>query len=80
VFQVTWFVGFLGGGLVYYLICLVFPPAGAPYEKVYGMYGNAEIDTEEVLVGEGQSDIEKGSSVEENTGHVKIKVDGKADL
>ncbi|ETS72917.1 hypothetical protein PFICI_15309 [Pestalotiopsis fici W106-1] len=30
-FQVTWIVGFCGSGLVYYLICLVFPPPGAPY-------------------------------------------------
>lgn len=30
-FQVTWIVGFCGSGLVYYLICLVSPPPGAPY-------------------------------------------------
>ena len=30
-FQVTWFVGYLGGGLVYTLLCLVFPPPGKPY-------------------------------------------------
>jgi nucleobase:cation symporter-1, NCS1 family len=35
VFQVTWVVGFCGGGLVYYIICLISPPPGGPhYEKV----------------------------------------------
>jgi NCS1 family nucleobase:cation symporter-1 len=33
-FQVSWIVGFMGGGLVYYVICLVFPPLGRPYETI----------------------------------------------
>ncbi|KAF2001592.1 hypothetical protein P154DRAFT_489970 [Amniculicola lignicola CBS 123094] len=33
-FQVSWIVGFLGGGLVYYLLCLISPPPGKPYEDV----------------------------------------------
>jgi nucleobase:cation symporter-1, NCS1 family len=30
VFQVTWIVGFCGGGIVYYIICFFFPPPGGP--------------------------------------------------
>jgi hypothetical protein len=30
-FQVTWIVGYCGGGFVYWLICLVSPPPGKPY-------------------------------------------------
>ena len=32
-FQCAWFIGFLGGGLVYYLICLAFPPPGRPFVR-----------------------------------------------
>jgi NCS1 family nucleobase:cation symporter-1 len=31
VFNVSWIVGFLGGGLVYYILCLVFPLPGQPF-------------------------------------------------
>ncbi|KAH8678271.1 permease for cytosine/purines, uracil, thiamine, allantoin-domain-containing protein [Xylariales sp. PMI_506] len=34
-FQVTWITGFCGGALVYFLICLVFPPPGKPYALEY---------------------------------------------
>ncbi|KAI1340159.1 hypothetical protein F5Y15DRAFT_50141 [Xylariaceae sp. FL0016] len=34
-FQVTWIVGFMGAGLVYYLICLISPPPGKPYVAEY---------------------------------------------
>ena len=37
-FQVAWFIGFLGGGLVYYVICLISPPPGRPY--VRELFGN----------------------------------------
>ncbi|KAF2808490.1 uncharacterized protein BDZ99DRAFT_489152 [Mytilinidion resinicola] len=30
-FQVTWIVGFMGGGAMYWLICTISPPPGAPY-------------------------------------------------
>lgn len=33
-FQVSWIIGFLGGALVYYLITLISPPPGAPFESV----------------------------------------------
>jgi nucleobase:cation symporter-1, NCS1 family len=33
-FQVSWVVGFMGGGLVYFIICLLAPPPGKPYEDV----------------------------------------------
>lgn len=34
-FQVTWIIGFCGSSLVYYLICLISPPPGAPYVMEY---------------------------------------------
>lgn len=37
-FQVSWFIGFLGGGLIHYLVCLAFPPPGKPY--VHERFGN----------------------------------------
>jgi NCS1 family nucleobase:cation symporter-1 len=30
-FQVTWIVGFMGGGFAYYIITLISPPPGNPY-------------------------------------------------
>ena len=33
-FQVTWIIGFCGGAFVYYIIILLSPPPGKPYEVV----------------------------------------------
>jgi NCS1 family nucleobase:cation symporter-1 len=38
-FQCAWFIGFLGGGVIYYLICLISPPPGGkPYARE--LFGN----------------------------------------
>lgn len=39
-FQTAWFIGFLGGGLVYFLITWQFPPPGKPY--VMELFGNED--------------------------------------
>lgn len=66
VFQVTWFLGFLGGGLVYSIICFFSSPPGGKmylrhatqkYEKMY-------IGPDEVIISSQESDVEKGSSAE----------------
>lgn len=54
-FQVTWIVGFCGSGLVYYLICLVFPPPGAPY-----VLELLDERTEPVIDGQSLSDVAIG--------------------
>jgi nucleobase:cation symporter-1, NCS1 family len=56
-FQVTWIVGFCGSGLVYCLICLAFPPPGAPYvlELMDG-------DLEPAIEGQSISDGEGGKN------------------
>lgn len=38
IFQAAWFVGFLGGGSVYLIVCLISPPPGKPYITEY--FGN----------------------------------------
>jgi nucleobase:cation symporter-1, NCS1 family len=44
-FQAAWFIGFLGGGLVYYVICLISPPPGRPYvRELFGNEHNEVID------------------------------------
>jgi NCS1 family nucleobase:cation symporter-1 len=49
-FQISWFIGFLGAGVVYYITCLISPPPGGkPYERV--AFGN-----EHGTIIEGQSD------------------------
>ncbi|KAI1840595.1 hypothetical protein JX265_010265 [Neoarthrinium moseri] len=53
-FQVTWIVGFCGSGVLYYLICLVSPPPGAPYILQY-----LDEDPEPAI--EGQSVSEEGA-------------------
>ncbi|OCT44047.1 putative permease C29B12.14c [Cladophialophora carrionii] len=37
-FQLSWFIGFLGAGLIHYCVSLVFPPPGKPY--VHERFGN----------------------------------------
>ena len=39
-FQTAWFIGFLRGGLVYFLITKQFPPPGKPY--VTELFGNED--------------------------------------
>ncbi|KAJ5901916.1 hypothetical protein N7495_002444 [Penicillium taxi] len=49
-FQVSWIVGFCGGGAVYFLITLVFPPPGGkPYEREL-------LDVEGIAITTGFSD------------------------
>jgi len=57
-FEVTWFIGFLGGGFVYWLLCLLSPPPGAPYVR------EAFYDYDQVLEGVDSRDVE-GSKDEE---------------
>lgn len=37
-FQAAFFIGFGGGGLCYYVVCLISPPPGRPYAKE--LFGN----------------------------------------
>lgn len=40
-FQAAWFIGFLGGGLVYLTVCLISPPPGRPYvREAFGNEGH----------------------------------------
>jgi NCS1 family nucleobase:cation symporter-1 len=57
-FQVTWIIGFCGGAAVYYLITLISPPPGRPFETVYwhneseqSLEGTAVEDNEKVAHG-----------------------------
>lgn len=64
-FQAAWFIGFLGGGVVYYLICLVSPPPGRPY--VREAFGNENGDLIDGIDGDGTDipndlDSEKGAT------------------
>ncbi|KAK5173986.1 uncharacterized protein LTR77_001065 [Saxophila tyrrhenica] len=34
-FSITWLIGFCGGAFVYYVVCLIAPPPGKPYQTVY---------------------------------------------
>jgi nucleobase:cation symporter-1, NCS1 family len=34
-FSVTWIIGFCGGAAVYYVVTLISPPAGKPYDIAY---------------------------------------------
>jgi NCS1 family nucleobase:cation symporter-1 len=43
-FQAAWFIGFLGGGLVYLVITLISPPPGKPYlREPFGNEGNHDV-------------------------------------
>jgi nucleobase:cation symporter-1, NCS1 family len=56
-FQTSWFIGFLGGALVYFLISLVLPPPGKPYEVVqFGNEGHGTIFGNDVLGEKGGLD------------------------
>lgn len=58
-FQAAWFIGFLGGGLVYFVVCLISPPPGRPY--VRELFGNEYVEGVETD-GSGEampSDVEK---------------------
>ncbi|KAE9364699.1 hypothetical protein N431DRAFT_550142 [Stipitochalara longipes BDJ] len=59
-FQAAWFIGFLGGGLVYYLICLISPPPGRPYARErFGNEHNQVIDGVDERGGDIANDPEK---------------------
>ncbi|KAK6078180.1 NCS1 nucleoside transporter [Seiridium cupressi] len=66
-FQVTWIVGFCGSGLVYYLVCLVSPPPGAPYVL-------------ELLDEQSQPAIEGQSVSEDETGQKRVFSTGATDV
>lgn len=65
-FQVSWVVGFMGGGFVYYIICLVFPPPGKPYES---MLLEADDRTIDGVSMEGDSGSAEAMDVEKATKH-----------
>jgi len=61
-FQTAWFVGFLGGGLVYFLLCLVNPPPGKPYQRVpFGNEGDSIIEGYPPSDTDTPTDVEKAS-------------------
>jgi len=67
-FQAAWFIGFLGGGLLYYLICLLSPPSGRPY--IRESFGNENEDLIDGINGDGTNtpkdlDCEKGANTNE---------------
>ncbi|KAK9421706.1 hypothetical protein SUNI508_05636 [Seiridium unicorne] len=66
-FQVTWIVGFCGSGLVYYLVCLVSPPPGAPYVL-------------ELLDEQSEPAIEGQSVSEDETGQKRVFSTGATDV
>jgi hypothetical protein len=39
-FQTAWFIGFLGAALVYYVVALISPPPGNPYDSE--LFGNEQ--------------------------------------
>lgn len=39
-FQTAWFIGFLGSGLIYFLVASIFPPPGKPYTSE--LFGNED--------------------------------------
>lgn len=55
-FQVSWIIGFLGGALVYWIICFISPPPGNPYESVL-----MEED-DHTIEGVGKTDADSGSA------------------
>ncbi|KAH6677713.1 permease for cytosine/purines, uracil, thiamine, allantoin-domain-containing protein [Halenospora varia] len=69
-FQAAWFIGFLGGGLVYYAVCLITPPVGRPYFKEY--FGN---EHHEVIDGfpESNSGVDTPQDVEKETAVTSLK-------
>jgi len=60
-FQAAWFIGFLGGGLVYYAICLISPPPGRPY--VRELFGN---EHSQVIDGVADSGTDMASDPEKS--------------
>ncbi|KAH9885728.1 permease for cytosine/purines, uracil, thiamine, allantoin-domain-containing protein [Xylariomycetidae sp. FL2044] len=62
-FQVTWVVGFMGGGLVYYLACLISPPPGKPYvTELMDYVPEGAIAVEGLSVSEGEADTKLAGS------------------
>jgi len=61
---VTWFVGYLGGGLVYWLICLLSAPPGKPYVTEAYADNNGVIDGigDDVSEATDKEQGEKGAS------------------
>jgi NCS1 family nucleobase:cation symporter-1 len=56
-FQVSWIVGFMGGALVYWLMCLISPPPGSPHESV-------ALESEDTMIdGIAQTDTSSASAV-----------------
>ncbi len=35
IFSLSWIVGFVGGSVIYYILCKISPPPGAPYVTEY---------------------------------------------
>lgn len=67
-FQAAWFIGFLGGGLVYLVACLVSPPPGKPY--VREAFGN---EGHEVINGVSDSSSETPHDVEKSVVNPSLK-------
>ena len=69
-FDLSWIIGFCGGSLVYYTLCLISPPPGAPYVSEYlDAYPGANASDGDVISGVPQvTDVEtgKGSLSEKN--------------
>ena len=61
-FNVSWIVGFMGGGTVYYILCLIFPPPGKPYVSEHFISEDTEgIDGLEVASSDVVAvEVEKG--------------------
>ncbi|KAF2400573.1 hypothetical protein EJ06DRAFT_397208 [Trichodelitschia bisporula] len=64
-FQVSWFIGFLGGGAIYLAVCLISPPPGKPY--VSELFGNEHVD-----VIDGRSDGSSVVDVVETSAKLKV--------
>jgi NCS1 family nucleobase:cation symporter-1 len=68
-FQAAWFIGFLGGGLVYYLVCLVSPPPGGkPYDRV--PFDN---DMGSVIEGHSDSTASNAEDIEKESAATSFK-------
>ena len=56
VFQVTWIVGFCGGGFVYYVICFFAPPPGGPVyvKELMDSHESTPAETEGRSISDGE--------------------------